>query len=177
MKIRYSNLKYLPAHAYYDEMDSPVGRLTLIATHEGLHALWWENYFKADHYQSVLTHFEKMRQHRILCLAREQLVQYFEGKRQAFDLPLVLQGTSFQKQAWEILQRIPYGQTITYAAQAEKVGHKNKARAVGLANACNPISIVVPCHRVIGSRGDLTGFAGGLDKKSVLLELEKHFFK
>jgi methylated-DNA-[protein]-cysteine S-methyltransferase len=106
---------------------------------------------------------------------KKQLNEYFEGKRKKFDLPLVMSGTDFQIQVWKQLIRIPYAKTITYAEQAERMGNKSKARAVGLANGLNPISIIVPCHRVIGSNGELVGFAGGLDKKAFLLKLEQSF--
>ncbi|EKD72741.1 MAG: hypothetical protein ACD_45C00599G0001, partial [uncultured bacterium] len=96
-----------------------------------------------------------------------------QGKRKMFDLPLVIDGTDFQIQAWKQLLKIPYSSTITYGEQAEKMGDKKKARAVGMANKLNPISIIIPCHRVIGNNGQLIGFAGGLEKKAYLLKLEK----
>ena len=91
-----------------------------------------------------------------------------------FDIPLCGHGTPFQKQVWKELSKIPYGQTISYGEQAKRLGDKNKARAVGLANGCNPISIIVPCHRVIGCKGHLTGFAGGLESKKYLIDLERN---
>lgn len=104
---------------------------------------------------------------------KKQLNEYFQGKRKIFDLPLVYNGTEFQIQTWKQLIKIPYAKTISYAEQAERIGNKNKARAVGLANGLNPISIIIPCHRVIGSNGHLVGFGGGLEKKSFLLKLEQ----
>jgi len=94
-------------------------------------------------------------------------------QRHVFDLPLVLKGTDFQIQTWKQLLNIPYGQTISYTEQAGKIGDRNKARAVGMANGLNPILIIIPCHRVIGSSGHLVGFGGGLDKKAYLLKLEQ----
>lgn len=104
--------------------------------------------------------------------ARRQLHEYFTGERKAFDLPLHLSGTEFQVQVLEELQRIPYGETTSYGAIAKRIGRPRAMRAVGAANGRNPIPIVIPCHRVIGSGGDLTGFGGGLDTKAALLRLE-----
>ncbi|HTM53326.1 MAG TPA: methylated-DNA--[protein]-cysteine S-methyltransferase [Pirellulales bacterium] len=103
---------------------------------------------------------------------REQLAEYFAGQRQRFDVPLKLAGTPFQQRVWQELLRIPFGTTISYAQLAERVGQPTASRAVGHANGRNPISIIVPCHRVIGANGKLTGYAGGLDKKQWLLEWE-----
>jgi methylated-DNA-[protein]-cysteine S-methyltransferase len=104
--------------------------------------------------------------------ARRQLVEYFEGERKSFDLPLRVSGTEFQIRVLEELQRIPYGETLSYSDIAERIGNPKAVRAVGAANGRNPIPIVIPCHRVIGSSGDLTGFGGGLDTKEALLRLE-----
>jgi methylated-DNA-[protein]-cysteine S-methyltransferase len=101
-----------------------------------------------------------------------QIAEYFAGKRQSFDLPLAARGTSFQKQVWAALLKIPFGETTTYAALAAKVGRPGAYRAVGRANATNPIAVIVPCHRVIGTDGTLTGYAGGIPAKQKLLELE-----
>ena len=103
---------------------------------------------------------------------RRQLGEYFAGQRKEFDLPLALQGTEFQVSVLEALQRIPYGETTSYGAIAQQIGRPKAVRAVGAANGRNPIPIIVPCHRVIGSSGDLTGFGGGLDTKAELLRLE-----
>ncbi len=103
---------------------------------------------------------------------RRQLTQYFDGERREFDLPLALSGTEFQVSVLEALQTIPYGETTSYGAIAKQIGRPKAVRAVGAANGRNPIPVVVPCHRVIGSSGDLTGFGGGLDTKEALLRLE-----
>jgi methylated-DNA-[protein]-cysteine S-methyltransferase len=105
--------------------------------------------------------------------AAAQLAQYFRGERRSFDLALAPRGTDFQRAVWAELARIPYGATVSYRALAERVGRPNASRAVGRANATNPLPIVVPCHRVIGTNGTLTGYAGGIDAKTVLLELEQ----
>ena len=110
---------------------------------------------------------------RILELACTQLREYFAGDRREFDVPLDPVGTAFQQSAWRVLRTIPYAATMSYGEQARALGDPNKARAVGAANGRNPISIIVPCHRVVGSTGALTGFAGGLDAKQWLLQFER----
>jgi len=107
--------------------------------------------------------------------ACRQLDEYFEGRRQKFDLALKPHGTNFQRSAWESLLRIPYGQTRSYLQQAEYIHNPKAIRAIGQANSRNPIPIIIPCHRVIGKNGSLTGYAGGLDRKTKLLTLEHHF--
>lgn len=150
----------------YDKMDSPVGRLIIIASNESVYGILWEH----EPIPSGLIHSKI---NRVILETQKQLNEYFAGKRKIFDLLLIPQGTPFQMQVWRELQKIPYGQTISYGEQAARIGDKKKARAVGMANGKNPISIVIPCHRVIGSNGHLTGFGGGLDKKAYLLNLER----
>ncbi len=104
-----------------------------------------------------------------------QLCEYFEGKRKIFDVPLHIDGTSFQVKVWQELLKIPYGKTVSYKDIAAKIGNSNASRAVGMANNRNKIAIVIPCHRVIASNGDLTGYAGGLDIKKYLIELENKY--
>lgn len=108
----------------------------------------------------------------LLRKAEEELGEYFDGKRKNFDLPLSLKGTPFQKKVWETLLQIPYGEMRTYGQVAQMVGKEKAFRAVGMANHANPVPILVPCHRVLGTGGKLTGYGGGLDKKITLLELE-----
>ncbi|MFL0268719.1 methylated-DNA--[protein]-cysteine S-methyltransferase [Candidatus Clostridium radicumherbarum] len=108
----------------------------------------------------------------LLKKAYKELQEYFDGKRQVFDLPLAPEGTEFQKKVWKVLQEIPYGKTYSYKDVAIKVGNEKASRAVGMANNKNPIAIFIPCHRVIGSNGKLVGYAGGLDVKEMLLTLE-----
>ncbi len=163
----------LPKDAVYSQMDSPVDVLTLIGSHQGLHAVLWESDFKNQKYTDLLGQLKKSEDLKIIFETKKQLSEYFLKQRKNFDLDLVLYGTEFQKKAWAELRKIPYGQTISYGEQAKRMGDKNKARAVGMANGQNPISIIIPCHRVIGSNGNLTGFGGGLDKKEFLLNLEK----
>lgn len=160
-----SMLKTLPSDCVRSEIDSPVGRLTLLASSKGLHAISWP-IDKSD--------LGKVRKgsHAVIDETARQLEEYFAGTRTTFDLPILWSGTPFQVRAWKELARIPYGETISYGEQARRMGDAKKARAVGMANGRNPISIVVPCHRVIGKSGDLTGFGGGLAQKAKLLEFE-----
>jgi methylated-DNA-[protein]-cysteine S-methyltransferase len=154
---------------FFKQMDSPVGRLTLAASGKGLAAVLWEN----DRPSRVRLQLdERDERHPILVEAERQLTEYFAGGRQQFALPLDLAGTPFQRQVWEALQTIPFGQTRSYGELARQIGAARAVRAVGAANGRNPVSIVVPCHRVIGATGRLTGFAGGLHTKAWLLDLE-----
>jgi methylated-DNA-[protein]-cysteine S-methyltransferase len=149
-------------------MDTPVGELTLVASDEGLRAVLWPQE-RAGRVPLGETNGAGAAADDVLAAARQQLAEYFAGDRTSFDLPLDPVGTEFQQQAWQVLRTIPYGHTMTYGEQASRLGGAQKARAVGAANGRNPISIVVPCHRVVGSTGSLTGFAGGLDTKAWLL--------
>ena len=153
-----------------DSMESPVGRLTLVASDAGLRSILWST---EDSPRVPVGDNLNATEHPVLGAARQQLEEYFEGSRREFDIPLDPIGTEFQQQAWLALRQIPYGETVSYGQQAERLGDRNKARAVGAANGKNPISIVVPCHRVVGASGSLTGFAGGLDRKSWLLDHER----
>ncbi len=167
---------------YQHIIDSPVGELTATVTDTGtLRALLWP-----DHPEGLVT-LEKNGDElatpttkpsncaqKTFEMLTQQLAEYFAGKRTSFDLPLDLQGTDFQLEAWEALQTIGYGQTATYGQQASSIGRPKAARAIGAAIGRNPISIIVPCHRVVGASGSLTGFAGGLTAKSFLLTLEKN---
>jgi methylated-DNA-[protein]-cysteine S-methyltransferase len=150
-------------------MPSPVGRLTLVASDAGLRAILWEN----DRPGRVpLGTSADEPDHPVLGGARRQLDDYFAGQRRVFDLPLDPVGTPFQQRVWTALGRIPFGHTRTYGAIAADLGDPKCVRAVGAANGRNPISIVVPCHRVIGASGSLTGYAGGVEAKRRLLGLE-----
>jgi methylated-DNA-[protein]-cysteine S-methyltransferase len=151
-------------------VDSPVGRLTLVASDAGLAAVLWEN----DDPQRVrMPACEARADHAVLVAAERQLAEYFAGARTAFDLPLDVVGTDFQKRVWQALRAIPFGETRTYGQLAAELGNARASRAVGSANRRNPLSIVAPCHRVIGATGALTGFAGGLDVKRYLLRHER----
>ena len=167
-----ATLKRLPANCVLTTMKSPVGTLWLVASDRGLHALLWETDLKEKECKNLLSELDGDDRHPTLSKTVRQLKEYFSGKRKEFDLPLVLDGTSFQKKAWRQLQAIPYGKTVSYQAQATAIGDSKKARAVGTANSRNPIGIIVPCHRVIAKSGALSGFGGGLHNKKLLIELE-----
>jgi methylated-DNA-[protein]-cysteine S-methyltransferase len=148
---------------------SPVGKLTLVATDRGLSAILWEN----DRPGRVRLNIAgEDSAHPLLLEAERQLAEYFAGRRQRFTIPLDPMGTAFQRDVWDALGTIPFGETRSYSQIAQQINRPRAVRAVGAANGRNPLSIVVPCHRVVGSTGALTGFAGGLDVKARLLALE-----
>ncbi|HWD33674.1 MAG TPA: methylated-DNA--[protein]-cysteine S-methyltransferase [Pseudomonas sp.] len=151
---------------YYCYQSSPLGPLLLAGDNQGLHLLHmdaaqpWE--LPGD-WQPAVTQLDDV---------KRQLDEYFAGKREVFEVRLAPLGTAFQQEVWHALQRIPYGTTSSYGDLAEQIGRPRAVRAVGTANGANPIAIIVPCHRVIGSNGTLTGYAGGVERKQMLLELE-----
>jgi methylated-DNA-[protein]-cysteine S-methyltransferase len=154
---------------FYKEIESPVGKLKLVASSNALVAVLWKrerpNRVKLD----TMT---LAPQHPILLETERQLAEYFSGERIQFDLPLQPDGSEFQKKVWQALREIPFGQTRSYLDLAKALGSSKAARAVGAANGKNPLSIIVPCHRVVGADGSLTGFAGGVETKAALLALE-----
>jgi methylated-DNA-[protein]-cysteine S-methyltransferase len=156
---------------YFKTVTSPVGQLRLVASDKGLVSVL----FNGGRGQAKLPDglLEQNETHPILRQAEKQLSEYFSGKRKDFHLPLEIKGSVFQTKAWRELQKIPYGGTISYGEQAKRLGDAKKARAAGMANGRNPISIIVPCHRVIGASGALTGFGGGLKVKQYLLDHER----
>ena len=152
---------------FYTTLESPVGPLLLAGDADALRLVGFESSKhaappQADWKQDNAPFAEVIR----------QLQAYFRGELREFDVPLALQGTEFQRRVWNALRGIPYGETISYLQLAERIGNPKAVRAVGLANGSNPIPIIVPCHRVIGSDGSLTGFGGGISTKKKLLELE-----
>ena len=151
-------------------IDSPVGKLRLAASTNGLRAILWENDAPERVRLGVLVNNET---DQLLVRTERQLVEYFAGRRRNFTVPLDLRGTPFQLEVWDALLAIPFGETRKYGEIARQLGNPKAARAVGAATGKNPVSIIVPCHRVIGTRGKLTRFAGGLDAKEHLLELER----
>jgi len=153
----------------YKIMKSPVGALKLVASDRGLAAILWEN----DNPKRVrLNIVGEDRSHPTLLETERQLAEYFAGTRKNFTVALDFAGTEFQKKVWQALLAIPFGQTRSYGEIAKALGNPGASRAVGAANGRNPISIIAPCHRVIGASGKLTGFAGGLEAKAHLLALE-----
>ncbi len=152
---------------YYCYVDSPIGELLLAGENNALAMIGFPKGSMRRDPEADWIYNEKP-----LAEAKRQLDEYFAGRRREFDLPLQLNGTEFQVRVLQALQKIPYGETVSYGEIARRIGKPRAVRAVGAANGRNPIPIVVPCHRVIGSSGDLTGFGGGLDTKEALLRLE-----
>ena len=152
----------------FTTIDSPVGPLRLVADDAGLRQL---EFREGRSLGPVPPEWREDR--RALAPVVRQLEEYFAGRRKVFDLDLAPQGTEFQRRVWERLLEIPYGETISYGTLAARIGNPRASRAVGLANGSNPIAIIIPCHRVIGSNGTLTGYGGGLPTKQKLLELER----
>ena len=152
---------------YYATFESPVGPLLLLGDSNALRRVSFESSKR-----SPLTQADWKQNQAAFAEVIRQLQAYFRGELKEFDLPLAMEGTEFQLRVWNALRRIPYGETVSYSQLAERIGSPRAVRAVGLANGSNPIPIIVPCHRVIGSDGSLTGFGGGLSTKRKLLELE-----
>ncbi|MGX7824465.1 methylated-DNA--[protein]-cysteine S-methyltransferase [Actinokineospora sp. 24-640] len=148
--------------------DSPVGQLTLVATDGILSGL----YMTEQRHRPAETTFGH-RDDTLLDEVKAQLKAYFAGELRTFEVPTAMAGTPFQQRVWAALGEIPYGETITYGELAQRLGHPTASRAVGMANGRNPISVIVPCHRVIGSTGSLTGYGGGIERKRFLLDFER----
>lgn len=148
------------------KMDSPIGPLYLIASEKGLKSVLWKA--KGVPFAATLT------EHKILAQAVQELTEYFDRNRLQFSVPLDVEGTEFQERVWKQLAQIPYGKTFSYSEIAVQIGQEKAVRAVGTANGRNPLSIVVPCHRVIAANGTLGGYSGGLAIKTKLLELERN---
>lgn len=148
---------------FQKKLSSPLGDLLISSTEEAVTGIHFDTDGQAQH---------QTEDHQLLTKACHQLKDYFDGDLLEFDLPLLPAGTDFEQTVWQALQEIPYGQTISYGQLAQKLGDSNKVRAVGRANGQNPISIIIPCHRVIGANGDLTGYGGGIERKRWLLQHE-----
>ncbi|WP_282014548.1 methylated-DNA--[protein]-cysteine S-methyltransferase [Marinifilum flexuosum] len=152
---------------YFDIINTPIGDLLLLASDKGLKKILFEDQFKAFEISSTWEQStEKLSQ------AKEQLLAYFNSNLVQFELQLDPDGTVFQKQIWKQLEEIPFGETKSYQDIANAIEKPNACRAIGMANSKNPIPIIIPCHRVIGKNGKLTGYAGGLDIKAKLLQIE-----
>ena len=154
---------------YYDLYESPHGRMLLVANAEGISGV----YFDGQKYlPRVGPKWLRDERHAPLRQAKRELAEYFGGKRERFETALAPEGTPFQRSVWKAISTVGFGKTITYADLARRAGSPGSARAAGAATGRNPISIIVPCHRIVGSDGSLTGYAGGLDRKRALLALE-----
>jgi methylated-DNA-[protein]-cysteine S-methyltransferase len=154
---------------YFEYYNSPLGKMLLVASDSALTGL---HFVDEKYYPGVAADWQQTPSAKMIVQARKQLDEYFAGKLTEFDLPVEPEGTLFQCGVWLELQKIPYGTTINYGTLARRIGKPSASRAVGAANGRNPISIVIPCHRVIGANGDLTGYAGGMARKDALLRLE-----
>lgn len=161
-------LKQLPRETLWEDVASPLGLLTVLASDNGVHVIA----FEGDRTEQAKTNLPRAVNHPIINAAAEQLAIYFDGALKVFDLPLDLRGTDFQKRVWKLLLEIPFGETRTYGEIACALDNTGASQAVGAANGKNPVAIVVPCHRVIGTSGHLTGYAGGMEKKRFLLTHE-----
>lgn len=160
---------------YKTIVESPVGPLTLVASENGLRAVMWMQDTAVGGGRVPLGAVDGGENDPagVLAKAAAQLTEYFAGTRTNFDVPLDAVGSEFQRSAWQVLRGIPFGETVSYGEQARRMGDARKARAVGAANGRNPVSIIVPCHRVVGADGSLTGFAGGVQTKAWLLDHER----
>ncbi len=151
---------------YFQQSESPFGKIYIYTTDQALKAVLFKAWSKANDHKII------QQENAIIKNTLKQLSEYFVGKRRQFDLPIDADGTEFQQKVWQTLCEIPFGQSWNYGQLAKAIGNKNASRAVGAANGKNPISIIVPCHRVIGADGSLTGYAGGLAAKEWLLKHE-----
>ncbi len=156
-----------PAQTVYTTLESPIGELLLLGDGRALRGLHMQQGRRPIEIGAAWE-----RSAEPFADVQAQLLEYFAGERTMFDTPLATGGSSFERRVWRALREIPYGETISYGELARRIGQPSAARAVGLANARNPIAVIVPCHRVIGANGTLTGYGGGLERKRILLELE-----
>jgi len=153
----------------YDFYQSPYGRMLLVADDNGLCGVYFDG---QKHLPQVASQWRRDASQATLCQAKRELGEYFGGERKRFELALAPEGTPFQRSVWNAISSVGFGQTISYAELANRAGCPGSARAAGAATGRNPIGIIVPCHRIVGSNGSLTGYAGGLDRKRALLALE-----
>jgi len=154
---------------YYDTYRSPQGGMLLLANEEGLAGVFFD---RQKHHPEKKADWKKNTDHKLLRQAKRELVEYFAGKRTRFEVALAPDGTPFQRSVWKAISTVGFGETISYGELARRAGHPGSARAAGAATGRNPIGIIVPCHRIMGANGSLTGYAGGLGRKRALLALE-----
>jgi len=162
-------MEFIMKTVFASVLATPIGELGIFADNAAVFRIEFTNILRD---KNLVNQSDKIENHLTL-IAKQQLEQYFAGERTTFDFPLAPQGTPFREQTWQALLKIPFGETRYYAQQAELMNNKKAVRAVGAANGANPIAIVIPCHRVIGKNGSLTGYAGGLDRKAWLLNFEQ----
>ncbi|WBW97851.1 methylated-DNA--[protein]-cysteine S-methyltransferase [Oceanirhabdus sp. W0125-5] len=171
-------LKKLSWHFEY--IDTPIGVIEICGNEKAITSILflddlnkesYVNYIEKENYKINNNHIGAVSE--VVALSKKQLEEYFKGERKSFQIPIEFEGTEFQKKSWDQLTKIPYGETISYKEQAIAMGREKSVRAVGAANGKNKISIIIPCHRVIGSNGKLTGYAGGIERKAWLLEHER----
>ena len=173
--MRVTPLSSMNTSSCFSRAETPVGSLLLVGVRRAQHVALSGLYFDSAPHAARAVLSQATQDDAAFVAVLGQLQGYFKGERRSFDVPLEPVGTAFQRQVWRALAEIPYGETTTYAAIARSIGNPNSVRAVGAANGKNPISIIVPCHRVVGADGTLTGYAGGLPNKRRLLELEASF--
>ena len=154
---------------YYDTLESPQGGMLLVANDEGLAGVFFN---RQKHHPKRQADWMKTPDHGVLQQAKRELLEYFAGRRKRFDVALAPEGTAFQRAVWQAISTVRFGETISYGELARRAGHDGSARAAGAATGRNPIGIIVPCHRIMGADGSLTGYAGGLERKRALLALE-----
>lgn len=154
---------------YFDFYESPMGRMLIVATDRGLSGLYFVD---QKYYREVGRDWLRGDNHRVVRETAGELTEYFAGARKDFDVLIAAEGTVFQTSIWRAISSVKYGHSITYSELARRAGHAGAVRAAGTATGRNPITIIVPCHRIVGSDGSLTGYAGGLDRKRALRELE-----
>ena len=155
---------------YYDTFQSPQGGILLLANDEGLAGVFFD---RQKYHPEKQADWKKNPNHGLLRQAKRELAEYFAGKRTRFDVALAPDGTPFQRSVWKAISTVRFGETISYGELARRAGHPGSARAAGAATGRNPIGIMVPCHRIMGANGSLTGYAGGLERKRALLALER----
>ena len=152
----------------YDQFETPQGTMLATATDNGLAGV----YFKGQKHFPKQRDWRRDARHPMLRQAKRELAEYFAGRRKRFDVALDPQGSVFQRSIWKAISKVGFGRTLTYGELAQRAGHPGSARAAGAATGRNPLSVIVPCHRIMGANGSLTGYAGGLSRKRALLELE-----
>jgi methylated-DNA-[protein]-cysteine S-methyltransferase len=154
---------------YYDFYDSPMGKMLIVAKDHGLSGVY---FIDQKYYREIESDWRQDRKHDVIQNTGRQLAEYFASRRTVFELPLAPDGTPFQSRVWSAIASVKFGETVTYSELARRAGHPDAVRAAGTATGRNPITIIVPCHRIIGSDGSISGYAGGLHRKRALQELE-----